>query len=1142
MSDDDTPKDQDGFSPRNFLRARRPERFSDSVTTERPALDRTTLEYHLDTLTSRSQETLFEEFARQLVQREVCPNLLPHTGPTGGGDSKVDSETFPVSDVISAAWFVGSDGQAGRERWAFAMSAKKEWMSKVRTDISSLASTDRGYVKAFFISNQYIRDKQRATEEDALSKKHGLEVRIFDRTWVLDRVFSSHHEQLAITELAIKVPSISEVRKGPLDIQRERDLEDVELRIKTALQGSPTPALVDDCLEAALLARNLERPRTEIDGRFLRSQRISLEHGTRHQQVLAFYEHAWTTFWWHEDLQEFVRLYDEVESRAQDTHNVADAELLSNLWTLLATARRREDLSDDVAQLERRTTTIRATVETLAKEEDRPSIALQARAMLAWMDLQVALPEHPDGPFGELRKIVEETKGLIGFPITRLTQLVTELSEFFVGSAAFEELFETLVEAMATRQGEVAGARMLLKLGAQQLDADRPYEAIRTLGRALSNLYKHESRKDMVRALFLCAAAYERVELLWVARGTLLNAASVATNEWWTHSEITLAQRNCYNRLKWVELQLGRVPHLLAWHEVDVATRVLLTAEGYAKERLSYGEPDFDMILGILLLRSDVWQLKQLETLPNCLHRLQLHGSALALVFALGHSEEIQEGGDDVVVKDMHRAFSSLAKQPAGNDLPDAPSLHSERTQTLKSIILGCALEVTADNTSPCVELAESLLAAVEGLLATSVLEGIMPHVPLLRVRVRKSDLTSFPFLFEIAETDGFPVIEIRCAPFEPHGLKIDQQRALKDALANVVFELLGRGFFIESEATLTRVFADERGLQRAIEFTGSFGTVRNSLGPSPKTSIGDWATSSQTRFELRRAEEWDAEDRLQARQAAQAAATRRIVEPPRGTWPAGAEPPGLAGIKHSDISFESIIRESLWNRARWRAIGWAAAPGVPPWMVLGFENQQPAAEILTQLVQDVGRDDPRNRLRITIVRGISAKRPLHYRVLIGSNVDPKVWKKLGGVMFRVHTMEPTSSVNLDRFLASYEQTGKYLVGIGVVDPAHPRPPVPMRHGYVLKRDLQIRHAWELGINDIDSSGVFPDDDVLIPPEHSEDAPVLELLKWKAEKSRSLDWVLQGRRKNTSRTSKKRKGNKRDKPKRPGAKGKRRRR
>jgi hypothetical protein len=57
-----------------------------------PGLDRSMLEYHLETLTSRSEETVFEKFALRLAQCEICPNLLPHTGPTGGGDSKVDSE------------------------------------------------------------------------------------------------------------------------------------------------------------------------------------------------------------------------------------------------------------------------------------------------------------------------------------------------------------------------------------------------------------------------------------------------------------------------------------------------------------------------------------------------------------------------------------------------------------------------------------------------------------------------------------------------------------------------------------------------------------------------------------------------------------------------------------------------------------------------------------------------------------------------------------------------------------------------------------------------------------------------------------------------------------------------------------------
>jgi len=47
-------------SPKDFLKARRPERFSDSFVEKRARLDRSTVEYHLDTLTSRSQEIEFQ--------------------------------------------------------------------------------------------------------------------------------------------------------------------------------------------------------------------------------------------------------------------------------------------------------------------------------------------------------------------------------------------------------------------------------------------------------------------------------------------------------------------------------------------------------------------------------------------------------------------------------------------------------------------------------------------------------------------------------------------------------------------------------------------------------------------------------------------------------------------------------------------------------------------------------------------------------------------------------------------------------------------------------------------------------------------------------------------------------------------------
>src|SRR3989344_3654036 len=95
------------LSPREYMQARRPERFSDSLIEEGTGLDRSMLETHLLTLTNRKQETDFEHFAFNLAQLEICPNLIPQTGPTGGGDSKVDSETYPVADALSLSWYVG---------------------------------------------------------------------------------------------------------------------------------------------------------------------------------------------------------------------------------------------------------------------------------------------------------------------------------------------------------------------------------------------------------------------------------------------------------------------------------------------------------------------------------------------------------------------------------------------------------------------------------------------------------------------------------------------------------------------------------------------------------------------------------------------------------------------------------------------------------------------------------------------------------------------------------------------------------------------------------------------------------------------------------------------------------------------------
>lgn len=169
------------YSPREFMKMRMPERFSDTVIAKKGNLNRSILEYKLEVLTSNSQEQEFQNFCFKLAQLEIAPNLRPQTGPSGGGDSKADSETYPVSDFSRLRFWEGIANDSG-ERWAFAISAKKDWIGKFTKDVKGIVDTSRDYKRIFFITNQFAKDKKRAEMEEKLSKEYAIPITILDRT------------------------------------------------------------------------------------------------------------------------------------------------------------------------------------------------------------------------------------------------------------------------------------------------------------------------------------------------------------------------------------------------------------------------------------------------------------------------------------------------------------------------------------------------------------------------------------------------------------------------------------------------------------------------------------------------------------------------------------------------------------------------------------------------------------------------------------------------------------------------------------------------------------------------------------------------------------------------------------------------
>jgi len=1091
-------------SPREFMKARRPEHFSDSTLEEEVLLDRSTLEYHLHTITSRNQEADFAAFARMLAEREICPNLLPQTGPTGGGDSKSDSETYPVAEELATAWFVGTTGsEAASENWAFAISATKRWKAKASSDIEKIAGKKRSYTKAFFITNQFVRDKERAKVEDDLRKKHGLDVRILDRTWILDRIFSGKHEQLAASELKISAPARSLTHRGPRDVQRERDLQELEARIVNAVREQRlSPVLVDDCLDAAILARDLERPRTQVDGLFDRASRLAKECGGNSQQFSCAYMRAWTAFWFFEDVHAFLTGYSEAERLGHGSENAHDLERLTNLWSLLRGAVARGTLTEQEASLDSHSALLKTALERLAGEETRPTAALQARTHLHTIALteaiQVSDGAKVEAAFKKLSSILRQAEKLVGYPFKAIAEIVIESGDTFGSIPGYNELFEQIVAMVSRRTGEVSAARLLLKRGAQELNADHPYEAIRLLGRAICGLQKHESRRDAARALRLISEAYEDTGLLWAARGAALHTAALGANALSVYSEVEVFFATACDRLRWVELQLGRLAQSLAWHKVLGVLQSILEQKHGALDGLAKEHHMFDGAFAIQILRVDLWLLDRLASIPDSLDAWGLPFSAAALLFALGHENRAASllGMEESDPSTVQALLLKAEDQPAASELRVPPTLGDEAYVTLFSKVLGSELLVEVQNNATALEVAESLLAALEAFLSTTV-GASAPLEPRISCRITKTELGSTkPIEFTVDRRDGRPHFDVRCSSIDAGMLTAQMQVDLKEALFDLVVQVTGGGFTMrEPEATLKRLLADEAAADRAINFAAAFAVQRSILGDSPPTSLAEWATLGSSRYAMQRRQDW-----RPARQSK--SESTPVVGKGRTEGAVALPPPGRPdslAVKHSDMEVVSPIRHALWHQAEWRGTAFAVVPGRPvdPILALLFKDRGAAIEIFRLWRKEFGDTDPSERLRIAIVRGIQRANPCAYRVIVGMNPLPAKdsdTSKQFIMMTRSNTMGPSSGVNLERFLASYAARRAYQLAPAVILDERSKPDFLIEYALQL-RTLHVRDGWQVGLHDPDIAGLAPSDDPIIPDGDAE-VPVREALAW----------------------------------------------
>jgi hypothetical protein len=207
---------------------------------------------------------------------------------------------------------------------------------------------------------------------------------------------------------------------------------------------------------------------------------------------------------------------------------------------------------------------------------------------------------------------------------------------------------------------------------------------------------------------------------------------------------------------------------------------------------------------------------------------------------------------------------------------------------------------------------------------------------------------------------------------------------------------------------------------------------------------------------------------------------------------------------KHSQRQIVSLIDVPLWNRASWRATIFYFDPDKAPYPILGlgFEDRDAAGQIFKGLIDQLGKVDKDNRLRVVIVRGVNKDNPAAYRVVIGTNLDrSQAGGRIVMLITRNNVMEPATTENLDRFLSSLEGAPEYLLAPAHYNSESSRSSIGFRLA-IQRSELVVRNAWEIAMGDIDVMGLSPDDDPVVPA-GLENPPCKEVLAFLKSGQRS---------------------------------------
>ncbi len=1055
------------LTPYEYYRKCRPDYFSDTKVVYKATLKEEQFQYIMDRLSNDMKQDLFENLTKSLVLRFVTPNIIPQTGPTGGGDGKTDLETHPVADEISERWYVSDGGCRGSEKWAFAISSKEDWESKVKGDVKKIVGTGRGFTKILFFSNRLIKSKDSKDCEDELTKQYNVPVQIFSQNWYVDKVFREGCLDIAVKELNLSSEYCENTEEtGPRDKERKERLKEVEDEI-LARQGATRfdTELVDLAIESVLLSRCLELSPSLTRGRMRRARNLAAQYGTNQQLYQAIYQSGWTEFYWLKNPDATFDCYLELKEMLKEEINVARVERIVTLYSVLETAAHLKLFKTDI-DIEPETKYYEALHRNLKSDSKHQSSYLFMH--IHWLEMKM-MQNMDDSDMlndliDDLNKALKAAERHIDIPLDSNEDVLNMMGMAVKDNEKFEELIDEFSAILSKRQQEITAAEIQLRRGEQNLNADNNVQAIRHLGQCVTMFGKEETLTEYVRACGLLGMAYCHQDLLYAGKAMLMKAASMLLHQveiqgHADHLLITVLHEICR-----IALRSGQLVEFLNFYYL----RCILTNlnPDFQDDRLAKMIAEEQNCLAVRLSVGDV-SSPVYSMLPDIFNRLELMVPTDVMFYKLGYRDRMSEEFIQLL-KDDPNTLKKLRKLVEDNFFL-YKTFVAENTTEIETLVNGCRLTASCKSDEVLLICSEAVLAFIESLCSTM-------------------DFKDFVFA---AGHIHFDVVEIASGKTEiiigrssNHYVFTVNTKELDDQKLWETLSMFLALLFTQNAMTndLTQLFEDkqtkEKLMHRLSALTSYLPDRKNIIGGQYRASINDWKEEGDAEYTFQGAD--DLSDPFEERRGKQATCT-----------------------------IASIIDYPLWDKAKWSGCGFFVDLQSMELPLLLFCYKDIASGIkIFEGWAELFKQKQLN-IRISIILHVSKKNPAWYRVQVGQDIYSLrgVEKMQGRYVMqatRFHTMQPTTTENIDRFKDAFEKYGK--CGISAVafsrnleDTLFDK---EKRYNRIIPvRNVVFREAWEVGINDVDCATVLPDDDPIIPDEHLNDAPVLELLKEKKSTS-----------------------------------------